>query len=60
MCSAASLLQQLNAEVVEQSLKTKDLDAFKPGDSVEVQVQSCHVGLGSSQALGSCSLCAAT
>lgn len=37
-CSAASLLQQLNAEVVEQSLKTKDLDAFKPGDSVEVQV----------------------
>ncbi|KAF1318205.1 Ribosomal protein l19, partial [Globisporangium splendens] len=34
---AAALLQQLNAEVVEKSLTEKDIDEFKPGDSVEVQ-----------------------
>lgn len=37
--SAASLLQQLNNEAVEKSLKDKSIDPFKPGDSVEVQVR---------------------
>lgn len=34
---AAALLQQLNVEAVEKSFVGKDIDEFKPGDSVEVQ-----------------------
>jgi ribosomal protein L19 len=37
--SAAALLQQLNQEVVNVSLAAKDIDSFKPGDAVEVQVR---------------------
>ncbi|KAG7393148.1 mitochondrial 54S ribosomal protein YmL19 [Phytophthora pseudosyringae] len=34
---AASLLQQLEAEAVTKASEGKDIDNFKPGDSVEVQ-----------------------
>ncbi|KAG7398185.1 mitochondrial 54S ribosomal protein YmL19 [Phytophthora boehmeriae] len=34
---AASLLRQLEIEAVAKSAEGKDIDAFKPGDSVEVQ-----------------------
>ncbi|KAF1791592.1 Translation protein SH3-like domain [Phytophthora cactorum] len=34
---AASLLQQLEAEAVAKASEGKDIDSFKPGDSVEVQ-----------------------
>ncbi|EGZ10207.1 hypothetical protein PHYSODRAFT_355846 [Phytophthora sojae] len=41
---AASLLQQLEAEAVAKAAEGKDIDNFKPGDSVEVQYLLSRTG----------------
>lgn len=41
---AASLLQQLEAEAVAKAADGKDIDNFKPGDSVEVQYLLSRTG----------------
>ncbi|RLN54501.1 hypothetical protein BBJ28_00013541, partial [Nothophytophthora sp. Chile5] len=41
---AAELLQQLEREVVEKAAEGKDIDDFKPGDSVEVQYMLSRTG----------------
>ena len=41
---AAALLQQLEAEAVASASKGKEIEAFKPGDSVEVQYLLSRTG----------------